>query len=218
MSTSTRIIAIRHGETDWNLAHRYRGQQDIPLNTAGLQQAEALAVALSGVAVAAVYTSDLARASQTAEAVARRLGMGLRVDPALREQHFGVFEGLTGAEIAAQWPEANAQWMRRDPDFGPPGGETRPAFYRRCVDAVQRLAQAHLGETMVLVCHGGVMDCLYRAAKGLPLDASRTWSLDNAAISALNHNEAGFEIVEWGRVDHLGLDPADESRVTFPAP
>ena len=96
---ATRIIAIRHGETDWNLASRIQGQLDIGLNEAGHRQARRLAAALAGETLDAVYTSDLARARDTAQALVGRTGLALRSDRGLRERRFGIFEGLTFAEI-----------------------------------------------------------------------------------------------------------------------
>ena len=215
---TTRILAIRHGETAWNRERRYQGQEDVPLNEAGLAQARNIAVALAYAAIDAVYTSDLSRAEQTARELAQALALPLRVDPQLREQHFGVFQGWTGEDIARKWPDASAAWHRRDADFGPADGETRQAFNQRCVGAIERIAQELNGKTVAIVCHGGVLDCLYRAASQLPMDTPRTWSLDNAAISHLTHNSNGFTLVDWGNVQHLGPAPNDDLIEHFPAP
>ena len=215
---TTRILAIRHGETPWNRERRYQGQEDVPLNEAGLAQARSIAAALAGTAIDAIYTSDLARATQTAAELAQVRAMPMLVDSDLREQHFGVFQGLTGEEIAQRWPEASASWHRREADFGPSGGETRNAFSQRCVQAIERIALTHEGKTIAIVCHGGVLDCLYRAAARLPMDISRTWSLDNAAISHLVHGTDGFAILDWGNTQHLPRAPADELVEHFPAP
>lgn len=132
MSLSTHIIAIRHGETSWNRTGRYQGQEDIALNAAGLVQARSIATALADTSVDAIYTSDLARARQTAAELALSLAVPSVSVVELREQHFGLFQGWTGAEIAQRWPDASDQWPRRVAEFGPEGGETRCAFSRRC--------------------------------------------------------------------------------------
>jgi len=92
-------------------------------------------------------------------------------------------------------------------------------FYARCVDAVQRIAQAHAGKTVVLVAHGGVLDCLYRAAARVPLDAPRIWSLDNAAINRLLWTSSGLTMVGWNDTSHLDLNAPtlDESADRMPA-
>ena len=214
----TRLLAIRHGETPWNRERRYQGQEDVPLNAAGLAQALCVAEALADTAIDAIYTSDLARAAQTAAALARVRAMPASVDKGLREQHFGIFQGLTGEEIAQRWPQASAAWHRRDADFGPVDGETRHAFSQRCVLTIEHIAMAHVGQTIAVVCHGGVLDCLYRSATGLPMTAPRTWSLDNAAISHLTHGAEGFEIVSWGNTQHLSPAADGPSVEHFPAP
>ncbi|QPF71763.1 histidine phosphatase family protein [Roseateles sp. DAIF2] len=214
----TEILAIRHGETDWNRDGRYQGQLDIGLNATGRAQAQQAAAALAGRELAALYTSDLARAADTAAAIGAALGLPVRREPALREQHFGCFQGHTADEIAQRWPEAAARWQRREPDFGPEGGETRRAFAQRCVAAVEALARAHAGQRIAIVCHGGVLDCLYRAAAGLPLDAPRRWGLENAALSRLSHGPAGLQLLEWGGTAHLGERSRDDQPDLFPAP
>lgn len=214
----TQLIAIRHGETDWNRSGRYQGQEDIALNEAGLAQARDIAKALASTTLDAIYSSDLKRAHQTAAELAVAKSLTVRWVPGLREQHFGVFQGLTAAEIAQRWPAASALWHQRDVDFGPQGGESRRAFQQRCMAAMGSLAQAHPGQTIAVICHGGVLDCLYRAARGLSMDAPRTWSLDNAAIHRLGYDDKGFTMLHWGDNSHLRRDPADAAAEHFPAP
>ena len=206
----TRIIAIRHGETDWNLAARIQGQLDIALNGAGRWQAERLALALASEALDAVYTSDLMRARETAQAVARRAGLEIRPSSGLRERGFGVFEGLSFAEIEQRFPDAARRWRQRDPDFGPQGGETLRDFYQRAVTAVATVAARHRGQHIAVVTHGGVLDVLYRAGSRLALDEPRTWQIGNASINRLLHGEHGFSLVGWSDSFHLEDRAPDE--------
>lgn len=208
---ATRVIAIRHGETDWNAGTRLQGQTDIALNGAGRWQAARLARALAHEDIAAVYASDLSRAHATAQALAGARGLPVRADAGLRERHFGCFEGLTFAEIETRWPQQAQRWRRRDPDFGPEGGEALRDFYARSVASAERLARAHPGQTIALVAHGGVLDCLYRAATRVALDAPRTWQLGNAGINRLLHGDAGFTLIGWGDVAHLQADAHDDA-------
>jgi 2,3-bisphosphoglycerate-dependent phosphoglycerate mutase len=153
---ATRVIAVRHGETAWNVETRMQGQLDIPLNDKGRWQALRVAAALADEALDAIYTSDLLRASQTAEALARAQRLALVTDRGLRERCFGVFEGLTFTEVEARWPDDSRRWRRREPDFAPEGAESLRQFSARCVDAAARLAAAHPGQTIALIAHGGV--------------------------------------------------------------
>jgi probable phosphoglycerate mutase len=203
VSQATRILAIRHGQTAWNADSRIQGHTDIGLDALGEWQALRLADALAGEQLDALYSSDLARARQTAAPLAARSGVVLQQDAGLRERGFGDFEGLSFAQIEQRWPEQAAAWRRRDPEFGARGGEVLRDFRERVVAAVARLARAHRGQHIALVTHGGVLDLLYREATRVPLDAPRTWQLANAGINRLLHSAQGLVLVGWGDVGHL---------------
>lgn len=203
LDSSTRILAIRHGETAWNRDTRIQGHLDILLNESGLAQASRLTEALQSEALDAVYCSDLARARQTAQGLAAGAGLPLHEETGLRERSFGIFEGMTWQEIALRWPEQCLRWRQRDAEFGAEGGETLAAFYARCIGTIERIAAAHPGKTVVIVAHGGVMDCLYRAATRLALDAPRSWTLGNAAINRLLYSPEGFSLIGWNDDAHL---------------
>jgi probable phosphoglycerate mutase len=211
MREPTRVFAIRHGETAWNVDTRIQGQLDIPLNATGRQQAQRLAEALRGETLDAVYASDLTRAADTAAALAAVAGLPVITDTGLRERGFGVFEGLTFNEIQQRWPQLSQRWRQRDPLFGPAGGETLDAFYARCVGCAAELAERHPGQTIVLVAHGGVLDCLYRAATRIALQAPRTWLVGNASINRLLHTPDGFSLVGWSDTQHLDGLALDEA-------
>ena len=146
MSEATRIIAIRHGETAWNLDTRIQGHLDIPLSAVGHRQAARLAAALSDEPLAAIYASDLTRARQTAQYLGQAQGVAVTPEPALRERGFGDFEGKTFSEIEALLPEQSLRWRRRDPDFAPAGGESLLTLRSRVVAAAERLAAQHGSE------------------------------------------------------------------------
>ena len=139
----------------------------------------------------------------TARALAQPLGLPLVFERGLRERGFGTMEGRTFQELDEHEPEMALRWRRRDPDFGPPGGERLNEFYNRSVATADALARAHAGRTIVLVTHGGVLDCLYRAATRIELQATRTWQLGNAAINRLLHTPEGFALVGWNDHQHL---------------
>jgi probable phosphoglycerate mutase len=203
MMRATRVIAIRHGETAWNSESRIQGQTDIGLNAAGAWQASRLPAALADEGIEALYSSDLRRTLDTAGPLAAACGLPVVADAGLRERCFGAFEGHTFAEIEARWPAQSERWRRRDADFGPAGGEVLADFYARSVAAATRLVAAHPGQAVALVTHGGVLDCLYRAATRIDLQAPRSWQIGNAGIHRLLYSEEGFVLVGWNDLGHL---------------
>ena len=211
MQEPTRIIAIRHGETAWNVDTRIQGHLDIPLSANGRWQAERLAEALRDETITAIYASDLTRAWETAQYVGQVHGLQLTKEVGLRERDFGAFEGKTFAEIEVLLPEQSLRWRKRDPEFYPAGGESLTTMRTRVLEAAERLAAQHPGEQIALVGHGGVMDVLYRAATRLDIQAPRTWALGNAAINRLLWTPEGFTLVGWADTQHLDEDVLDEA-------
>ena len=209
----TRIVAVRHGETVWNAEMRMQGQLDTALSERGRRQAARAAEALAGEGNEAIVSSDLVRAFDTAAAIADSVGLPVATDPGLRERSFGMFQGYTYAEIDALWPTEAARWRRHDPEFVPDGGESLVDFNARAVAAVTAIATRARGRSILVVTHGGVLDCLYRAASGLGLDAPRSWELGNATINRLLFTGERFTLVGWSDTSHLEggtLDDASE--------
>lgn len=171
----------RHGETEWNREHRWQGQTDTPLNAAGRAQALALAAKIERCAVTRVHTSDLSRARETAEIVARWLGLGPVVpDPDLRERNFGVFEGLTFAECAEKLPEMWARYLAKR--TRPDEAESDQALADRVIRGVKR---AVAGDGIALiVTHGGAMRA-YLQATGVPPATDDDFALPNGAVVRL---------------------------------
>ncbi len=208
---ATRIIAVRHGETAWNVDTRIQGHLDIALNDTGRWQARQVARALADEPLAAVYTSDLQRAHATAQAIAQASGAPLVAEPGLRERRFGELEGRTFAEIEAELPEQARRWRQRDPHFAPAGGETLVQLRERIAATTHRLAAQHTEQLIVLVAHGGVLDMLYRLATGLDLQAPRTWLVTNASINRLLWTPQGLTLVGWADTQHLDTGSRDET-------
>lgn len=208
---ATRIVAIRHGETAWNVDARIQGHLDIPLNDTGLWQAERAGAALADEQLDAIYSSDLQRAWVTAQTVGNATGCTVQPDTGLRERCFGSFEGRTFKEVEAEHPAQALLWRKRDPDFVPDGGgESLYMLRSRIQHTVDRLAAKHMGGQIALVAHGGVMDILYRLATRQDLQAPRTWELGNAAINRLLWTPEGLTLVGWGDVAHLQGAARDE--------
>ncbi len=210
---STRIIAVRHGETDWNAGGRIQGLSDIPLNDKGRWQAQRAAQLLtdSQESIAAVYSSDLARAHQTASSIAQAYGIPVKTDLRLRERSFGDFEGMTFTELEQAFPADTTRWRARDPHWAPPGGETLLVLGERVLAAIQALARQHVGEQIVLVAHGGVLDMMYRFATRQAVDTQRTWELGNASINRLLWTPEGLSLVGWSDTRHLESGWRDEA-------
>ena len=210
---STRIVAIRHGETAWNASTRIQGHTDIPLNDHGQRQAQLLGQALSQAdPMDAIYSSDLQRALATAQALALHTDARLVTHVGLRERAFGDFEGRSFAQIEQEMPEQAQLWRTRVPDWIPPGGgESLMAMQQRVLHTLHELAQQHLGQHIALVAHGGVLDILYRAATQQSLQAPRSWTLGNAAINRLLWTPQSLTLVGWGDDAHLHGPVLDEA-------
>jgi len=203
--TATRVLLIRHGETAWNAEHRIQGRLDVPLSTTGIWQAGRLAERLAAESIEAIVASDLARAWMTAAPLAEAHGLALRSEPRLRERAFGVFEGKTLDEIAAELPDELVAWRARDVDWRIPGGESGAEFIERVLAALRDIAAELAGRTVVVVTHGGVLDVVYRHARRLAWDAPREHLMLNASINRLQAraDPLHVEIVDWGDVAHL---------------
>jgi broad specificity phosphatase PhoE len=150
----TTLLLARHGETDWNLERRVQGHSDRALNETGLAQAQALAAELAGERLDAVYASDLARALDTARAVAEPRGLEVIPVPELRERDFGTWEGLRDDEILARFPQAHT---------GPWGdAETHEELAERTLSALRRIAERHRDGRVLVVSHGGPLRAVLR--------------------------------------------------------
>lgn len=208
-TSATRFCLIRHGETDWNAEKRVQGQIDIDLNRTGQAQARAVADGLQGHEFSAIYSSDLRRALQTARIAMADRGIAVSPAPTLRERHFGFLQGLTAAEASVINPAAHHLHRMRDPDQAFETGETLRSFAERVLAGMTALAQRHAGETVVAFTHGGVLDVVYRAATGRPLEAPRDFTLGNAALNWVEFNAGRWQVISWGDSRHL-LDALDE--------
>jgi len=202
----TSLIVIRHGETVWNREKRMQGTTDTQLTDVGRAQAQALGRRLTGHAFAALYTSDLCRARDTARAIADHTGRTAVTEPRLQERRFGIFEGLTFEEIVARYPEEHARFASRDPDYAVPGGESARSFTQRCIGCLAEIAGRHPGAEVVVVTHGLVLDSLYRAAHGLDHGARRPVPLINASLNFFGYDGAAWRLELWGDISHLDAE------------
>jgi len=182
----TELWLVRHGQTDWNLAGRYQGHEDIPLNAVGLQQADALAEKLAGETFVAIYSSDLLRARVTAETVAERLGLTVIPLIGLREINQGDWQGRTLVDVCAEFGEP-------DPNAGEemlleraPGGESVAEVAARLKLAADGIAAAHPGGKVLVVTHGLALATLVCQARAIPLQQVYQQIPDNIMVAVIN--------------------------------
>lgn len=199
----TSILLTRHGETEWNLAHRMQGHLDSPLTPQGLAQAEALAEHLKLHTFTAVYSSDLHRAYQTAQCVVAKTGQTVVTDVRLRERNLGIFQGSHKQELETRFPEEFRCYLSRDPTYVIPEGESKKQFFDRCVDYFEEIVQQHPNGTVLVVAHGGVLINLFKHVLAIPLATPRHFSIANASLNLFFHAEGQWRLESWGDVCHL---------------
>jgi 2,3-bisphosphoglycerate-dependent phosphoglycerate mutase len=200
---STRILLVRHGETDWNAAGRIQGHSDTPLNAAGRLQARRAAQRLARAPIRALYSSDLARAFETATIIGAPLGLTVVASPQLRERRYGEWEGLTAAEIQAHYPEQFALWRARSTDFVPPQGETRNELLTRALAELQTIARRHVREMVVVVSHGGLCYVLINHILGSVDGDRREFTFGNASIHTLDVTGDQWSVISMNETAHL---------------
>jgi len=200
----TRIILIRHGQTEWNRSERFRGHADVPLNETDLAQAEATALrVVAEWKPTWVYSSPLDRAVRTGEAIARRLGLRVQPHPGLTDLDFGQWQGLSPEEVRDHWPEKAQEWIEAPHRALIPGGESLPIARTRVMTAVREIVSRHTGGTFVLVGHDVVNRLVLLAAMGLGNE--RYWHIrqDNCAINVVETQKDDFTIVSLNDTCHL---------------
>jgi len=188
----TTILLARHGESDWNRSQRWQGFADRPLTDLGRRQAAELAARLKETELDTIYSSDLRRARETAEIVARSKGLEVHATPDLREVDVGSWSGLTRAEAEAQFPEGYARWLGGGEGWK--DGETYEQMSERVVPAVQRIAALHDDRRVLVVAHGGSIRAVHAAALGLDVHSYRRIQRvePNATLSAVCVEDGRF--------------------------
>jgi len=200
--TVERVLLIRHGETEWNTLGRWQGYEQTSLNELGIAQANALANYLRHHPIAAIYSSDLLRAWQTATALGEAVGVKPESFTEWREHHLGIFQGLTRDEIQEKYP---AEWALMRSDYWGyviPDGESRGDTQRRAYRAWETCLKQAKGSEIVIVSHGGTIKMLLTKLFGeIPevMDAH----LPNTSISTVERNAQGWRLAEIGATPHL---------------
>ena len=208
---STRLLLARHGQTAWNVQCRYMGQLDIPLDSTGQHQAALLGRKLAGETLAAIYTSDLLRARETASAIVSYHNCPLINEPRLREMDFGAWQGMTYPEIQKTDKLNLEAWEADRLKNAPPGGETLCQFSSRIEAVYREIIQAHSEETVLMVAHGGLLKILVCLVLGLP--PGRYWQiqLSTASLSEIWVYPEGGSLGLLNDTCHL-MEEADPGR------
>ena len=199
-----RIIFVRHGETEYNTESRYQGHTDSMLSEPGLWQSARVAKRLEDEEIAAVYSSDLSRAAETARAIASLHDLPVLTDLDLRESAFGDWEGLTVREIAERYPDVWRSYLRDSVTHRAPNGERLEQMQERVVRAIDSISKSQPGETVVVVTHGGPIRAFFCHAFDAPLTTFRKIRLDNCGITILSLRPDGRWFLEvLNGVSHL---------------
>jgi broad specificity phosphatase PhoE len=164
--TTCRLLLVRHATAEGN--GRFQGHLDVPLTSAGRRELQLLCEKCSRYPVRAVYSSDLRRARQTADAIVRNFGLDVEVRPELREIHFGQWEGLSWNQIARRFPRLATLWIERFPLQTIPGGEPLRQFRKRIESGIREIVEANQGQCALIVTHAGVIRFTLGKALGLP--------------------------------------------------
>lgn len=210
MATETRVVFIRHVETEWNVEKRTQGHLDSPLTPNGVLQARALTERMSRFPFDTLYSSDLERTYQTALYIANRTGHQIIQVPCLRERKYGVRQGLTSTEFAARYPEVYQAFLSGDPDYQIPEGESLREFYHRCVNCFGELMKKHQpGEIIVIVTHGGFLDNILRYVLNIPLASLKKFERLNASFNEFILLNGDWTLMTWGDISHLQVEPLD---------
>ncbi|WP_210605347.1 histidine phosphatase family protein [Brevibacterium oceani] len=194
--TAKTVLFWRHGQTDFNVEGRFQGQTDVPLNDTGRRQAEEAARLLSGLSPELIVASDLSRAAETAEKLARIVGVETVHDARLREAAFGEWEGSIRAEVAETWPDELAEWVS-GADVAPPGGESRSESGQRVAAAVTDIVDTATVDTIVIVAHGAVLRGAAEILLGLT-GTGRIGVLGNCGHGEFGCSERGWVLRSWG--------------------
>ena len=197
-----RVFVARHGETEWNRTGRWQGQSGPGLNRTGRSQAEALAGRLAALGIDALYSSDLARARETAELVAAATGTVPTLDAGLREVDVGDWRGLTRDEVAQRDPEAFGRWLKGESGWH--GGETYDQMHQRVVAAVESIVSTASGMRLAVISHGGAVRALAAHAVGLPgHDRLRIEGARNCSLTTLTYGPTGATLLGYNDDGHL---------------
>ncbi len=200
---STRFILIRHGETDWNKEERFRGRSNVGLNATGLEQARKIAAHFRNTKIAAIYSSPLPRARETAVPLAQEHNLQIEDNADLLDIDFGSWEGLSVEEAKARDPELYDLWLKAPGRVRFPGGESVRQVRNRVENLLRQLSEDHLGETVALVSHRITCHVMLCYVLGLPNDALWRIRQDVACVDEFKERDSHFIVTLLNSTAHL---------------
>ena len=211
----TQLFLVRHGRTGWNKEQIFRGTKDIPLDEVGKDEALLVGERLKGEGIRAVYSSPLARAKETAEAIAGFHNVEVQCLEGLVDLHFGEWEGLSLKEVKGQYPVLYQEWLKAPHKVIFPGGEGLDAVRSRAREAVEGIMAHHLQEAVALVSHRVVLKVLICALLGL--DNSHFWNIaqDTTAINCFHHRNGTWIVNFLNDTCHLKGVGEERGKVDF---
>ncbi len=200
-----RLLLTRHGQTDWNIAGRYQGQSNVPLNQTGQLQAGQIAQRLSRESIHAIYSSDLSRAADTAQKIInlQKQTPALQMDSRWRELSFGNWEGMTYKEMSAHSPELFSNWMVDPKNISTPNGETLAQLAERIKSAFEEIKNNHKDQTVLVVAHSGSLQTLLAVTLGVDLNRYWQFRVGQASFSELNVVEDSVMLNSLNDTNHL---------------
>ncbi len=204
----TRITFIRHGQTLWNQLRKYQGHSDIPLNSTGIQQARRVAERLSKETLHAVYSSDLSRAVQTAQAIAQKHELSVQTLGGFREMDFGLWEGLTYEEIMEKWSEELTQMYSHPGKGRAPEGESFQEVQDRALAALTECVERHPGQNIVIAAHGGPLRAILCKLMGKGLEEIWNIGQDSTAVSRVEYEQGEYRVILINDTGHLAEEAA----------
>ena len=191
-----KIFLIRHGEVEWNRRNAYIGSTDLPLNPMEQAQARQLAEYLRSKEISAIYSSDLIRASQTAEIIAARLSLKVNIYPELREVDYGEWEGVPESEVRERYPDFYPGWRANPLEVRTPGGETFGELRDRALPAFIEIAKAHPKDNVAILAHKSANRVILACLLGMDVNRYRQIGQGNSCVNTIEARPDGGLVVE----------------------
>lgn len=200
---STRIVFIRHSETEWNTENRIQGHRDVLLSETGLKQARKLNSRIKALRPDFAVSSDLQRSTETARFALQGTSLAPETTPLLRERNYGAWEGFSWPEVVKKFPGESSQFLNDPVGTTPPGGEPWLEMQERVFHEVARIAQDHPGKCIALFTHGGPIKAFVLKALGMDPVLWRRILTRNASLTTLDLASNGWRLVGFNDICHL---------------
>jgi len=206
----TRLLVVRHGETEANAQGRYMGQEDSPITVVGRQQVKAVSARLAAAPIEEIYASDLPRAARTAEAIAEAVGLPVRFERRLREQDVGILMGLTVEEARVAYPAVFRELDALRSDYVIRDGESACQVRDRVAAFVDDVVSRHPNRNVLAVAHGGIARALIWHLLDVPYRSIRYAHCDNTSVSSFVYQRGAWVLEMWNDTAHLPRDVPQE--------